>query len=66
MARCASETIIVADSSKISRNAISLYLPWTNVDRLIIDKPPFDESLVVGLKHGNVEVTIASESSWSF
>ena len=66
MARSASETIIVADSSKISKNAVSLFLPWNQISRLIIDKPPFDEELTVGLKHGKVDVTIATESSWSF
>ena len=29
-------------------------------------KTPFDEELTVGLKHGKVDVTIATESSWSF
>ena len=66
MAKQSTQKIVVADCSKISRNALSLFLPWTEVDRLIIDNPPYDEELMVGLKHGAVQVTIASESSWNF
>ena len=66
MARRASETIIVADHSKIARDAVSTYLNWNQINRLIIDEPPFDDELIIGLKRGNVSVTVASDSSWSF
>lgn len=65
MAKRSSETIIVADHSKISRSAISTYLPWNQISRLIIDEPPYDEELITGLKRGNVSVTIASDSNWA-
>lgn len=66
MSKRASETIIVADHTKISRDAISTYLGWNQVSRLIIDEPPYDEELIAGLRHGNVTVTVASDSSWTF
>ncbi|MGN0915464.1 MAG: DeoR/GlpR family DNA-binding transcription regulator [Succinivibrio sp.] len=66
MSRRASETIIVADHTKISRDAISTYLNWNQISRLIIDEAPYDEELITGLRRGNVTVTVASDSSWSF
>lgn len=66
MSRRASQTIIVADHSKIARDAVSTYLNWNQIARLIIDEAPYDDELIIGLKRGNVSVTVASDSSWSF
>ena len=65
MIKRASSTMIVADHSKISRNAITTYATWNEISTLVIDEAPYDEELLIGLKHGNVEVIVAGKGGFN-
>lgn len=62
MVQRANEATIVADHSKISKMALSVYANWQQIRRLVIDQDPCDDELLRALRFANVQVVIAHDS----
>jgi DeoR/GlpR family transcriptional regulator of sugar metabolism len=59
MMRRAAEAIVVADHTKFDQRALSVFVQWTEVDRLVTDRQP-EGALGAALREAGTEVVVAS------
>lgn len=60
MVRRGTDTVVVADHSKINKTAVSVYAEWRESSLLVTDTEPADEDLMTALRLANTKVEIVS------
>ena len=60
MVRRGTDTVVVADHSKINKTAVSVYAEWREISLLVTDTEPADEDLMTALRLANTKVEIVS------
>lgn len=58
MVRRAAEAIVVADHTKFDQRALTVFAHWTEIDRLVTDRPP-EGALAMALRQAGTEVIVA-------
>jgi DeoR/GlpR family transcriptional regulator of sugar metabolism len=58
MVRRAAEAIVVADHTKFDQRALTVFAQWTEIDRLVTDRPP-EGALAMALRQAGTEVIVA-------
>lgn len=60
MVRRGTDTVVVADHSKINKTAVSVYAEWREISLLVTDTEPADEDLMTALRLANTKLEIVS------
>jgi DeoR/GlpR family transcriptional regulator of sugar metabolism len=58
MVRRAAEAIVVADHTKFEQRALTVFAPWTDIDRLVTDRQP-EGALATALRDAGTEIIVA-------
>jgi DeoR/GlpR family transcriptional regulator of sugar metabolism len=64
MVKRASESILVADSSKFEQPALTVFAQWADIDRLVTDRAPTG-ALAAAIRAAGTEVIVAEPKTLS-